>query len=45
MDGNVTLQKLNYSKCSMFLKHTVFNTTFFFHQLFTHFSYFASQTN
>jgi len=45
MDGNITLGKLNYRKCSMFFIDTVFNTTFFFHQLCTLFSYFDSQTN
>jgi hypothetical protein len=45
VDGNVTLGKMNYRKCSMFFKDTVFNTTLFFHQPCTLFSYFASQTN
>jgi hypothetical protein len=35
----------NYKNCSRFFTDTVFNTTLFFHQSFTHFSYFASQRN
>jgi hypothetical protein len=34
MDGNVTLGKLNYRKCSTFLTDTVFNITSFSHKMY-----------